>query len=292
MYYVASEAFELPKPLLREIFEVKDNSKTCDFHGFKGHSTAECLQLKNILERLAREGKLSEFIHPDFYKRYKWKYNGQGKDYKKKIPYRKDYTGPRPPINDAREIGRDESERPKRHDSPVINVISGGHRDSEPKKIHRRTKQYPTILNVEERVDKKRPRLDEVIFFSEKDFGDVIWPHENPIVLTLKLHIHRVKRILVDTGSSADILFLSTYKRMGYDPRKLQEKTTPLIGFTGNSLQPKGVIKLKVVFGKSPRCVEVMVDFLVVNAPSAYNSILGRGTLNKIGAVVSPSFED
>jgi len=32
-----------------------------------------------------------------------------------------------------------------------------------------------------------------------------------------------------------------------------------------------------------------MIDFLVVDAPSAYNAILGRGTLNAIGAVVSTS---
>lgn len=97
MYPVTYEVFDLPSPLPKEIFEVKANSKTCDFHGFKRHSTADCLQLKDILERLTREGKLSEFIQPDFFKKYKWKYNSLEKYYKKKIPYRKDCKGPRPP---------------------------------------------------------------------------------------------------------------------------------------------------------------------------------------------------
>lgn len=132
MYPVTYEVFDLPSPLPEEIFEVKANSKMCDFHGFKGHSTTDCLQLKDILERLTREGKLSEFIQPDFFKKYKWKYNSLEKYYKKKIPYRKDCKGPRPPVNEAREGKYDEPRQPERQDSLVINVISGGHRNDAP----------------------------------------------------------------------------------------------------------------------------------------------------------------
>lgn len=67
----------------------------------------------------------------------------------------------------------------------------------------------------------------------------------------------------------------------------LQKVAAPLIGFTGDTLRPKGMVRLKVAFGISPKVVVVMVDFLVVDAPSAYNAILGRGTLNRIGAIVS-----
>lgn len=35
-----------------------------------------------------------------------------------------------------------------------------------------------------------------------------------------------------------------------------------------------------------------MIDFLVVDAPSAYNAILGRGTLNAIGAIYIPSDDE
>lgn len=47
------------------------------------------------------------------------------------------------------------------------------------------------------------------------------------------------------------------------------------------------MVQLRVAFGTQPKVVEVMVDFLVVDAPSAYNVILGSGTLNRIGAIVS-----
>lgn len=83
------------------------------------------------------------------------------------------------------------------------------------------------------------------------------------MVLTLKIGTHRVRRILVDTGSSADILYLSTFKHMGCEASQLQRGITPLIDFNGNTLQPRGIAQFKVIFGTHPQTVEVIVDFLV-----------------------------
>jgi hypothetical protein len=49
--------------------------------------------------------------------------------------------------------------------------------------------------------------------FRKKDRGDVEGPHDDVIVLSLKINTHRVKRVLVDTGSSADILYLDAFKK-------------------------------------------------------------------------------
>jgi hypothetical protein len=62
-------------------------------------------------------------------------------------------------------------------------------------------------------VEKKRSRPDEIISFSKKDRGDVQGPHDDTIVLSLKINTHRVKRVLVNTGSSADILYLNAFKK-------------------------------------------------------------------------------
>lgn len=59
--------------------------------------------------------------------------------------------------------------------------------------------------------ERKRPKADEVISFSDKDQGDIVGPHDDPIVLNLKIETHRVKRIMIDTGSSVDILYLSAF---------------------------------------------------------------------------------
>jgi hypothetical protein len=89
MYQIVKDVFDLPAPLRKEIFEVKNLSKKCMFHGFEGHLTGECLQLKDILEKLARQGKLTDYIKPEFYEKWKWQYNGRSQEFRKDIPYKR-----------------------------------------------------------------------------------------------------------------------------------------------------------------------------------------------------------
>ncbi|XP_042426256.1 uncharacterized protein LOC122014140 [Zingiber officinale] len=63
--------------------------------------------------------------------------------------------------------------------------------------------------------------------------------------------------------------------------------TTPLFGFMGNDVQPVGQIKLAILLGEEPLRRTRTANFIVVDAPSAYNVILGRPTLNEFRAVVS-----
>jgi hypothetical protein len=51
--------------------------------------------------------------------------------------------------------------------------------------------------------------------------------------MILTVHIDRwdVTKILIDNGCQAEILFLSAFKNMGYDKKRLQEPTKPLYGF-------------------------------------------------------------
>ncbi|KAJ4811234.1 Pol-polyprotein [Rhynchospora pubera] len=62
---------------------------------------------------------------------------------------------------------------------------------------------------------------------------------------------------------------------------------TPLVGFAGDTVIPLGTIDLEVEFGEPPNSVISRVKFIVVKAPSAYNVILGRKSLNYVGAIAS-----
>ncbi|GKE06157.1 hypothetical protein Tco_1398175 [Tanacetum coccineum] len=53
--------FKPPPPMVTPV-EKRSNNKFCDFHNDKGHSTGECMQLKNQIEELVRAGKLSHLI--------------------------------------------------------------------------------------------------------------------------------------------------------------------------------------------------------------------------------------
>uniref|UniRef100_A0A2N9ICY4 Uncharacterized protein n=1 Tax=Fagus sylvatica TaxID=28930 RepID=A0A2N9ICY4_FAGSY len=95
------------------------------------------------------------------------------------------------------------------------------------------------------------------------------------------------RRVLVDNGSSADIIYLPAYQQMKIDKERLKPIDIPLVGFTGDKVKPLGVVSLVIEAGTYPRQVRTSVEFLVVDCPSAYNVIIGRPTLNKLRAVTS-----
>lgn len=69
--------------------------------------------------------------------------------------------------------------------------------------------------------EQKRPSITATMTFGEVDLEGVKFPHDYPLVVTLDIAMFEVKRILVDRGSSTDLLFLSILKKMGIDPKSL-----------------------------------------------------------------------
>ena len=95
------------------------------------------------------------------------------------------------------------------------------------------------------------------------------------------------KRVMIDNGSSADILYLPAYQQMKLDKEKLQPMGAQLVGFTGDKICPVGIITLPITIGTYPKQVSKTIDFLVVDCPSAYNAIIGQPTLNQLRAMTS-----
>ncbi|KAK3021961.1 hypothetical protein RJ639_045656 [Escallonia herrerae] len=112
-------------------------------------------------------------------------------------------------------------------------------------------------------------------------------PHDDPLVITIKAGNFDVKRVLIDNGSSAEILFHDAFKKMNIPTDRLRKMDTPLYGFSNHLVAAEGIITLPVAIGTPPAQANFMLDFVVVKVPSAYNAILGRPSLNRLQAVVS-----
>jgi hypothetical protein len=95
--------------------------------------------------------------------------------------------------------------------------------------------------------------------------------------------------VLIDTGNSVDIMYKSTFDQIGLLVMDLSPMLTPLISFSGDTLYSLGIILLEVQFRSQSCSLTLKLTFLVVETSSAYNAILGREALNKLGVVVSTS---
>ncbi|GAV81457.1 hypothetical protein CFOL_v3_24912 [Cephalotus follicularis] len=96
-----------------------------------------------------------------------------------------------------------------------------------------------------------------------------------------------MKRILIDSGSSTDILYKHAFDQLRIPADQLKPVKTPLVGFTGETIHPLGSINLSMVAGTAPCQSQVEMTFLVVDTPSPYNAIVGRPGLNLLEAIVS-----
>ena len=84
---------------------------------------------------------------------------------------------------------------------------------------------------------------------------------------------NNVHRILVDNGSSVDILYFQEFERMRLKVSDLKSSSNPIYDFTGDSVVPLGVISLLMTLGEYPRQSCVMEDFLVIDQSSTFNAI-------------------
>ena len=161
---------------------------------------------------------------------------------------------------------------------------SNNSRKSHARKIPR----FNTGIGVLRVSDEPRdPSRSTQIIFSEEDVHNNIQPHDDPMVISIQVANCRVRRVLVDTGSSVDILFKGAHEQLNLKNSYYNSCTSPLYGFTGDSVMPIGSKFLPVVVGEAPLQQNVMTNFVVVDTPSAFNAILGRPFLSGIRGVLS-----
>ena len=117
---------------------------------------------------------------------------------------------------------------------------------------------------------------------SEDKIG-TIQPHDNALVITFRIGGYDVKRVMVDDGSGAEIMYPDLYKGLRLTPEDLTPYSFPLMSFDGKIVMPNGQIRLLVQI--SPEIVEV--DFIMVDTYSFYTAIVVRPWLHNLGAVAS-----
>ena len=200
----------------------RDMTKHCDFHKDHGHRTYDCIQLKREIEFLIRRGHLRHYIAPE----------DQSQE------------PPPPPRQPAL----------TKHQQPLgkIDMISGGFVDdgesSSAKKAHLRSFRSGETLEVQ--AVSKLPQLDTTITFSDTGLeGCQQHPHDDPLVIRAVVANKIVQKVLIDNGSSADIIFASAFNKMGIGREKLEPVNAYLRGFSRDGVFPLGSVQLVLTLG-------------------------------------------
>ena len=163
--------------------------------------------------------------------------------------------------------------------------FTGGGESSSARKAHLHNIRSGEVMEVQ--AVSKLPRLDTTITFSDSDLEGCHHPHDDPLVVRAVVANKTVHRVLVDNGSSADIIFASAFDKIGIRREKLEPVNTHMRGFSREKVLPLSSIQLVLTLGDPPCQATTTARFLVVNAPSAYNMLLDKPSLNAIKAIPS-----
>ncbi|XP_059638789.1 uncharacterized protein LOC132281067 [Cornus florida] len=171
--------FAAPQPI-RQPLEQSDKSKHCTYHRDYGHTTNDCRSLRRQVENMILRGELADYLTT------------------------KEYVKPK-----ETNLRRVDGNQVK-----VIHVIHGRSEDDQ---------ESEEVDRSRLRTAHKLRRLSSVnpiasgsinIEFGDGDLSRVQLPHEDPLVISLLVANYMIKRVLIDPGSSANIITKAVFEQL------------------------------------------------------------------------------
>nr|CAN69448.1 hypothetical protein VITISV_007849 [Vitis vinifera] len=162
--------------------------------------------------------------------------------------------------------------------SDVGGKVTSQHHNPEAPRAPTVPKTLLRAASNRERINSIRPGLtgggprpiNETIIFPPVDPTRTLQPHRDALILSLEIGDFDVRRILVDPGSSADLVQTSVVGHMGHSLTGLENPGRVLSGFNGSSTTSLGDIILPVQAGP----VTLNVQFSVVQKLSPFNKVI------------------
>ena len=161
-----------------------------------------------------------------------------------------------------------------------LNVIMGG---SPPcGNFVRSVKDYRQQVATSQRWPTRSPSHSPITV-SPDDTAGIHIPHNDPLLVVLGIGEYDVTKVLIDTGSSVDLIFRGTLQKMGVDLDDIKASSRTLTGFNGSSETILGTIRLPVRACGVTRTVK----FVVVSTKAPYHAILGTPWIHSMQAIPS-----
>ena len=212
--------------------------------------------MKQQIEALIRQGKLQKFV------------GKEGTEQNQGALTRRENERPRPPLGDIR-------------------MIIGSSTSNSSKKARKTYLRMVQNIQLTGYAPKMARVNNPVIGFTKEDARRLPHPHDDALVVSIRVEDYNTYRVLVDNESSIDILYYPAFQQMRLEREQLIPTNTPLVGFKGIRVYSLGTVTLLMMVEDYPQQITKDVTFLVIDCSFVYNAILGRPTLNSWQAVTS-----
>ncbi|XP_050386257.1 uncharacterized protein LOC126802648 [Argentina anserina] len=173
-----------------------------------------------------------------------------------------------------------------------INVIEGGAPKTNlsnraKKRLDRNNHPRQVYAITGGNVKRQKEGWQPITFTEDEEIG-ISLPNDDAFLIDAILGGQwDVGKMMIDTGSAVNVLFKGCYEKMERSGKKLVQDHEPLVSFSGDITQPLGSDYMTVRIGTAPCTVCVEAEFIIVDAYSSYNGIIGRPTLNRMRTFIA-----
>ncbi|XP_074298831.1 uncharacterized protein LOC141629782 [Silene latifolia] len=211
----------------------RDRNKRCEWHHNIGQRTEYCFRLRKEVKFQVRKGNLDHLL-------------------------------PRGGKHDKRETANQVLPSAQPICTKIINVITGG---SELSGLTYSTAKRRAIEGKGDHPETscKVSQSDlPMVTFDEANAGNEAEQHHDALTITLFIGNCTVRKVLLDTGSSVNLIMFETLKVMGFDKENLIKKSVPLVGFSGEITHSVGEIIIPTYI----EGVNKLVRYLGIEGPA------------------------
>uniref|UniRef100_A0A2N9J8N6 Uncharacterized protein n=1 Tax=Fagus sylvatica TaxID=28930 RepID=A0A2N9J8N6_FAGSY len=214
---IKEESFFIWPPKLISDPTARNQKLQCFYHQDRGHLTENCHKFKTHLEQLVADGHLAEYVDSNLTEP-----KGHGTVANRSGTSGIALTGVIQVI----------------HNPFCTSILPTSFRSDIQKVAHLRQSfgiSDSAHLLSTFRLENLSSFTRQVISFSDDDLRDVQMPHSDPLVITLRTRNYDVKRVLINQGSFAEVMYKGLYEKLGLREADLNDFSSPVFGFSGES---------------------------------------------------------
>ncbi|RDX75598.1 hypothetical protein CR513_44503, partial [Mucuna pruriens] len=113
-----------------------------------------------------------------------------------------------------------------------------------------------------------------LITFTDQDFVGSDLEQNDPMVITIKVANFTIKKVLIDQGSSANIIYMSTFRCLQIPKIEIRLYHKQLVDFSREHVNILEYIDLLTTFGNSNALCTISIRYLIVAVDTSYNVLI------------------